>query len=183
VSERFPYLLVTGNPGKLAEARRIVGPSLAAVDLDLPEIQSLDVAEVLAAKAEAAYREVGAPIVVEETALELAAMNGFPGPLVRWMLEAVGPEGIARAAAALGDPRATARCALRAWDGERLVDGTGETRGRLALPARGGNGFGWDPVFVPEGGERTYGELADADKDRIGHRGRAWRSLLAALGR
>jgi non-canonical purine NTP pyrophosphatase (RdgB/HAM1 family) len=181
VSRRFPFVLVTGNPGKLAEARRIVGPGLEAVAVDLPEIQSLDLMEVLEAKAAAAHREVGSPVVVEETALELDALNRFPGPLVRWMLEAVGPEGIARAAEALGDPGATARCALRAFDGERAVDGVGETRGRLVLPARGANGFGWDPVFRPDGRARTYGELADADKDLIGHRGRAWRALLAAL--
>jgi len=118
---------------------------------------------------------------VEETGLELAALNGFPGPLVRWMLEAVGPEGIARTALALGDPRARAMCALAWTDGEATVVGRGATSGELVLPARGENGFGWDPVFRPEGARRTYGEMDDAEKDAIGHRGRAWRDLLARL--
>ncbi|KAB2963360.1 MAG: non-canonical purine NTP pyrophosphatase, partial [Thermoanaerobaculia bacterium] len=100
-----PLLLVTGNPGKLAEARRLAGRALESVAVDLPEIQSLDLDEVLAAKAEAAFARLGRPLVVEETGLELAALHGFPGPLVRWMLEAVGAEGIARTALALGDPR------------------------------------------------------------------------------
>lgn len=178
---RFPYRLVTGSPGKLAEARRIVGPTLEAVDLDLPEVQSLDLLEVLRAKAAAAHAAVGGPIVVEETGLELAALGGFPGPLVKWMLAAVGPEGVARTALALGDPRATARCALLATDGGTESLGRGEAPGVLVLPARGGGGFGWDPVFVPAGETRTYAELAAAEKDALGHRGRAWRSLLAAL--
>jgi XTP/dITP diphosphohydrolase len=174
-------LLVTGNPGKLAEARRLAGRPLESVALDLPEIQSLDLAEVLAAKAAAAFAGVGRPLVVEETGLELAALNGFPGPLVRWLLEAVGADGIARTALALGDARARAVCLLAWTDGERTVTGRGETAGNLVLPPRGGNGFGWDPVFRPDGETRTYGELSDADKDALGHRGRAWRDLLAKL--
>jgi XTP/dITP diphosphohydrolase len=97
------------------------------------------------------------------------------------MLEAVGPEGIARTALALGDARATARCKLAWTDGERTIVGSGETAGELVLPPRGERGFGWDPVFVPAGESRTYGELADAEKDALGHRGRAWRDLLDRL--
>jgi XTP/dITP diphosphohydrolase len=154
---------------------------LDAIEVDLPEIQSLDMEEVLRAKAWHAWESVGSPVVVEETGLGLAALNGFPGPLVKWMLEAVGAEGIARTALALGQPRATAVCLLMWTDGERSVVGRGETAGELVLPPRGANGFGWDPVFRPAGDARTYGELTDEEKDRIGHRGRAWRDLLTKL--
>lgn len=121
-------------------------------------------------------------MVVEETGLELAAMHGFPGPLVKWMLAAIGPEGIARTALALGDPRAKAVCWLAWSDGESTVVGRGESSGELVLPARGAAGFGWDPVFRPDGDSRTYGEMTDAEKDVIGHRGKAWRDLLSQLG-
>ncbi|MCL4839783.1 MAG: non-canonical purine NTP pyrophosphatase [Thermoanaerobaculia bacterium] len=176
-----PLLLVTGNAGKLAEARRIVGEGLDAVDLDLPEIQSLDLSEVLRAKAAEAWRRLGRAVVVEETGLYLAALGGFPGPLVKWMLAAVGAEGIARTALALGEARVEARCALLWLDGEREILAEGSTHGRLVLPGRGRRGFGWDPVFQPDGEERTYGELAPEEKDVLGHRGRAWRALLAEL--
>ena len=119
--------------------------------------------------------------LVEETGLELAAMNGFPGPLVKWMLEAVGAAGIARTALASGEPRAKAVCLLLWTDGRHTVLARGETSGDLVLPPRGANGFGWDPVFQPAGDTRTYGELPDEEKDRIGHRGRAWRDLLGRL--
>lgn len=176
-----PFTLVTGNSGKLAEARRVAGRALEAVELDLPEIQSLDIHEVLRHKASEAFRRLRRPIVVEETGLELAALEGFPGPLVKWMLLAVGPEGVARTAIALGDPRATARCAVAWTDGRATVIGEGVTHGELVLPPRGPYGFGWDPVFRPQGESRTYGELSGDDKDRLGHRGRAWRALLASL--
>jgi len=177
-------LFVTGNRSKLAEARRLAGAAgqaLEAVEVDLPEIQSLDMAEVLRAKARHAWESVQRPLVVEETGLELAAMNGFPGPLVKWMLEAVGAAGIARTALASGEPRAKAVCLLLWTDGRHTVLARGETSGDLVLPPRGANGFGWDPVFQPAGDTRTYGELPDEEKDRIGHRGRAWRDLLGRL--
>jgi non-canonical purine NTP pyrophosphatase (RdgB/HAM1 family) len=175
------FVLVTGNRHKWREAERILGHAIANIALDLPEIQSADLMVVLEAKAETAWQRLRRPLVVEETGLELAALNGFPGPLVRFMLEAVGAEGIAGTAVALGRSEAVARCALLYRDAERSVRGVGASSGRLVLPARGDGGFGWDPVFVPEGEEGTYAELGEAAKDRIGHRGRAWRDLVQAL--
>ena len=139
--------------------------------------------EVLRAKAWHAWQRLQHPVVVEETGLELAALNGFPGPLVKWMLAAVGADGIARIALASGNPKARAVCLLMWTDGVQSVLARGETAGDLVLPPRGANGFGWDPVFRPAGEIRTYGELPDEEKDRVGHRGRAWRELLERLRR
>ena len=180
------FVLVTGNPGKLEEARRIleaagIAANCESIAIDLPEIQSLDIGEILRVKADEAWRRIGRPVVVEETGLYLPGLNGFPGPLVKWMLEAVGPQGVARAAAAFGDPRAEARCCLMWKDGSREIAAQGSTHGELVLPGRGNGGFGWDPVFLPAGETRTYGELPAVEKDRLGHRGRAWRALVARL--
>jgi non-canonical purine NTP pyrophosphatase (RdgB/HAM1 family) len=172
---------VTGNRNKLAEARRLCGHRLTAAVVDLPEIQSLDLATVLEVKAEEAFRRLQRPVIVEETGLELAAMNGFPGPLIKWLLDAVGAEGVARAGKALGDTTARARCMLLYFDGERRHLAEGVTVGRLVLPPRGDDGFGWDPVFQPEGEQHTYGEMEAEEKDRCSHRGRAWRAMLPLL--
>ncbi len=178
----IPFALVTGNPGKLAEARIALGTDIEAVEVDLPEIQSLDYREVLRAKAEEAWRRVGRPLIVEEAGLDLAALNGFPGPLVKWMLEAVGAEGIARTAASLGETRASARCFLLYKDGEQEVMAEGRTEGALVLPGRGNHGFGWDPVFLPDGSSQTFGELTGGGKDAVSHRGKAWREMARRLG-
>ncbi len=175
------FVLVTGNPGKRREAERLLGGRIETVDLDLPEIQSDDLHQVLLAKGEEAWRRVGRPLVVEETGLELDALGGFPGPLVKWMLGRIGADGIARTALALGDPGVVARCALLFRDERGSVTAEGTTRGDLVLPPRGDGGFGWDPVFVPEGETRSYAELDGETKDRLGHRGRAWRALSARL--
>ncbi|HXU32198.1 MAG TPA: non-canonical purine NTP pyrophosphatase [Thermoanaerobaculia bacterium] len=177
-----PFVLVTGNPGKLAEARRLAGFEFDSVTLDLPEIQSLSYEEIVREKAAEAWRLFKAPLVVEEAGLGLSALGGFPGPLVKWMLEAAGPDAIARTAIALGDPRATAACLLLYKDGEHEILAEGETHGTLIAPGRGRNGFGFDPVFVPDGSGLTYGELDGLEKDATSHRGKAWRELLRRLG-
>lgn len=174
-------VLVTGNKAKVAEARRLCGADLEAVEVDLPEIQSLNLLAVLRAKGEEATLRLQRPLIVEETGLELAALAGFPGPLVKWMLAAIGAEGIAETAIAMGDDRVTARCALLLLEPDREVVAVGETRGRVVLPPRGDHGFGWDPIFVPEGEDKTYAQLRPEDKDTLSHRGRAWRSLVEKL--
>lgn len=175
-------VLVTGNAHKLDEARRLVGRGLAARGIDLPEIQSLDLAEILAAKAQAALEACpGETVVVEDVGLELDALDGFPGPLIKWMLETMGAAGLARLAHTLGADGATARCGLLLARGDERVYAEGVTVGRLLPSPRGERGFGWDPIFVPEGEERTYAEVPARRKDAIGHRGLAWRALVAAL--
>jgi XTP/dITP diphosphohydrolase len=177
-----PFVLVTGNLGKIAEARLALGSDVETVLADLPEIQSLDYLEVVRAKADEAWRQVGRPLIVEEAGLDLAALNGFPGPLVKWMLKAVGTEGLARTADALGDVRATARCFLFYKDGDQELIAEGTTDGTLTLPGRGTHGFGWDPVFLPEGGTHTFAELTGHEKDAVSHRGKAWREMVRRLG-
>lgn len=185
-SNTRPLLLVTGNPGKLAEARRMFSGELESAELDLPEPQSLDIAEILEAKASHAWRHFERELIVEETALELAGLNGFPGPLVKWMLKALGAPGLARTAIASGTARATARCRLLYVDADRRIAAEGVCRGELVLPARGEGGFGWDPVFQPEGSAKTYAEMSAGEKDAVSHRGAAWREMkerLVARGR
>jgi XTP/dITP diphosphohydrolase len=182
VPATLPFVLVTGNAGKLAEARRLAGAHLEAVAIDLPEIQSLDLLAVLHHKGEEAWRRLGRPLVVEEAGFELAAFNGFPGPLVKWMLDAAGAETIARSAHSLGNSRAVARAALYYRDATRTLVAEGYSAGTLVLPPRGTGGFGWDPVFcADEIPDRTMGEVSGAEKDAVSHRGRAWRALLGRL--
>ncbi len=176
-----PPLLVTSNRGKLREVRKLFGGPLMSADLDLPEIQSLDIEKVLLAKASTAWARLERPLIVEETSLELAGMNRFPGPLVKWMLKAVGGPGIARLAISTGNPKATARCRLLYRDATRRIYAEGTCNGTLVLPARGSEGFGWDPVFQMDGEDRTFGEMPTEEKGRISHRGNAWRELERIL--
>jgi len=175
-------VFVTSSENKVREATAILGMSLERVALDLVEPQGLDVVAVARDKARLAYAELARPVLVEDTSLELAALGGFPGPLVRWLLEAAGPAAIARMLDGFTDRSASARCVALATDGAREWIGVGEVRGTIAPAPRGRGGFGWDVVFVPEwGGGRTYAEMAAEEKNARSHRALALRALAKDL--
>lgn len=176
-------VFVSSNLDKLREAEAVLGRKLDHQALDLPEIQSLDLEEVVRAKASSAWERLRRPVLVEDTALELVGLGGFPGPLIRWMLATVGPAGICRVAHAFEDPRAVARCLVCATDGGSEIFGDGLVRGVIAETPKGSRGFGWDCTFIPEEGEgRTYGQMEVAEKNAISHRRKAFLALRKALG-
>lgn len=179
---------VTSNPGKAREASHFLGRPVHAVPLDLPEIQSLDFAEVARAKALAAVAAVGGPVLVEDSGLEVAAWGGFPGPMTKWITRGpLGEEGFARMLDAFPDRSAAAVSALAlAKPGDlpgNVLVVVGRRDGTIAPEPRGPHGFGWDVLFVPSGGTRTYAEMTAEEKNRDSHRARAFAALREALSR
>ncbi len=176
------FVFVTSNLGKLREAEAVLGCTIDHHVLDLTEIQSLDLAEVVRDKAARAWQRLRRPVLVEDTGLELDGIGGFPGPLVRWLLASVGPAGICRIADCFADSGATARCLVCATDGSTEVFGEGVVQGTIAAEPRGGSGFGWDSSFIPDDGDgRTYGEMTEDEKNLISHRRKAFLALRNAL--
>jgi non-canonical purine NTP pyrophosphatase (RdgB/HAM1 family) len=177
-------IFVTSNEGKRREAEEVLGVALSHRDLDLVEPQTLNVHEVVRFKVAAAFDAIGQPVLVEDTALELLGLGGFPGPLIRWLLASIGPGGISRLVHSFGDPRAVARCVTCASDGRDAVIGEGVVLGTIATEPRGTGGFGWDSVFIPDDGDgRTYGEMSDDEKNAISHRRKAFVALRNELER
>ena len=175
-------VFVTSNMGKLREAEAVLGIGLDHCSLDLEEIQSLALEEVVSHKAAGAFGRLQRPVLVEDTSLELTGLGGFPGPLIRWLLTTVGPEGICRIAHAFDETTATVRCIAMASDGVGEVMGLGVVTGRIVRTPRGRRGFGWDSCFAPDGFDgRTYGEMDDAEKNAISHRKIAFQKLRDAL--
>ncbi|UQS23073.1 RdgB/HAM1 family non-canonical purine NTP pyrophosphatase [Amycolatopsis thermalba] len=195
-------LLATRNAKKLGELRRILAAEgldgaagLEVVGLsDVPEFPEAPETgatfeENAVAKARDAVAATGLPAIADDSGLAVDALNGMPGVLsARW----AGRHGDDQANLDLvlaqlidtPDERRGAgfvcAAALVLPGGEETVV-RGEWRGRLVRKPRGSNGFGYDPVFVPEGETRTSAEMAPAEKDAASHRGRALRALLPAL--
>ena len=121
-------------------------------------------------------------MIVEDVSLGFEKLGDFPGPYVRWLLEAAGGEGLAAIAFALRDRAAIARCCVGYWDGKESTLFTGVCPGEILVEPRGSAHFGWDPWFVPRhGGGRSFAELSDEEKDGISHRGLAYAQLKAHL--
>ena len=174
-------LFVSSNPGKVREVEAILGAPVEQLALDLPEIQALDVAEVVRAKARTAFAEAGRPVVVEDTGLSIDALNGLPGALVRWFLMTIGPAGICALIPPGAERGALARSAVALCGGERVEVLVGETRGVIVAAPRGEGGFGWDPIFQPDGASRTFAEMDQAEKNRYSMRRRALEQLRERL--
>lgn len=173
-------VFVTGRPEKALEAERLGFP-LERVNLDLPEPQALEPAEVAEAKARAAFERLGRPVLVEDSGLAVQAWGGFPGALVKWLEKSAGLEGIARMLDPFPDRSARAVCAIAYFDGETLHTARGVAAGSIAKSPRGSQGFGWDALFIPIGGDRTFAEISSAEKDRVSHRGRAWAEMARRM--
>ena len=160
---------VTSNLYKLREARDILGFDLEQSDVDLPEIQSLDVKDVCEDKARRAYDILQKPVMVEDTGLYMDAWGGFPGALIKWMEKHMGNAGICRALA--DERRCTARTCVTLYDGRELRSFIGELKGTIAEKPQGCSNFGWDPIFIPEGHEKSFADIDN--KNEISMRSRA----------
>lgn len=175
-------VFVTSSPHKHQEAEAILGFPLSRRSLDLSEPQSLKVVDVARHKARLAHSLLYDTVLVEDTSLELRALGGFPGPLVRWLLEAAGAAALARILDGFSDRHATARCVALLFDGSREWVGEGTVEGAIVESPRGASGFGWDVVFAPDwGGGRTYAEMPFEEKNARSHRALALRSLRQRL--
>jgi XTP/dITP diphosphohydrolase len=173
-------VFVTSRAEKALEAARL-GFEIERLDLDLPEPQALDPSEIVEAKARSAYTLLARPVLVEDSGLSVRAWGGFPGALVKWLEKGAGVHGLARMLDAFADRGATAVCAIAYCDGGEVLTARGETRGTIAHAPRGAGGFGWDAVFIPEGGDRTFAEMAPEEKDHVSHRRRAWDAMAPLL--
>jgi inosine triphosphate pyrophosphatase len=171
------FILVTGNANKARELGDILNLDITNEKVDLPELQSLNLSEVVEAKARAAYEVIKQPVLVDDVALTFTALRneqgvGLPGPFIKFFLEALGPSGIADLVHKYEDHSALAQAALGYFDGTTFTLFIGEEMGEIVEP-RGGSGFGWDSMFQPQGYEQTYAEMTDEVKNQISHRAMA----------
>lgn len=192
-------VLASRNAAKVVELRRILaaaGLQIELVGLDgvpayveAPEV-GVTFEENALTKARDATAATGLPAVADDSGLCVDAMNGMPGVLsARWS----GRHGddhanLALLLAQLADVPAERRGAQFVCAAAVVVPGgheqvvTGVLAGRVITAPRGGDGFGYDPIFVPDGGTRTTAEMTPVNKDAISHRGRALAALVPVLG-
>jgi len=149
---------ITGNQKKVEHLEHWLGLPVHHHKLDLHEVQSLDIHEVTEHKARQAYEILQAPVLVEDTSLTFTAMGRLPGTFVKWFLEEIGNDGLAKLAASLPHQQAYCTVTYAFCDGKDVQFFGVRTDGSVPPEPRGG-GMGWNPVFIPEGETRTFGEM------------------------
>ncbi|KAG1453528.1 hypothetical protein G6F46_009154 [Rhizopus delemar] len=175
-AQQLPKLVfVTGNKNKLAEVQAILKGviDVESHNLDLPELQG-ETQEIAKQKCKIAAETLNGPCITEDTSLCFNAMNGLPGPYIKWFLSSLGHDGLNKMLAGFDDKSAFALCTFGYCEGpgHEPVIFEGKTPGKI-VPSRGPTTFGWDSVFQPDGYEQTYAELDKSIKNSISHRSRA----------
>jgi len=174
-------ILVSTNPNKGIEAERILGVPLLRVALALPEIQAATVEEITRYKLDTAKAKGYGRLIVEDVSLGFDELGNFPGPYVKWLLEAAGGKGLAAIAYALNNRAARAQCCVGYWNGSQVHMFLGEAAGEVLVQPRGERHFGWDAWFLPRDAKKTFAELSAEEKDAVSHRGKAYRKLAQHL--
>lgn len=161
---------VTSNQNKVEEAEAILDISLDRSNLDLPEIQSLEVEEVVRDKVKRAYRQLQQPVIVEDTGLYLEDVDGFPGALTKWVLTTIGAKGLCQLPNSSRKAYAKTAVGLYANEGATEKVFTGKVRGKIAPAPRGSSGFGWDTIFIPHDYNRPFAQLGSDIKNELSMR-------------
>lgn len=171
---------ITGNQAKAEQLAFHLDIPLAHHRLDLTEIQSLDLESVVRDKAERAYQILQKPVLVEDTSLIFPALGALPGPLIKWFLQELGNEGLVRLLEG-HSRKAIAEVQFGFHDGTQCHIVSGIMRGQIAEHPRGTQGFGWDPIFIPEGSQKTWAEMDLVEQSATSMRRLALEKLKSIL--
>lgn len=157
---------ITGNQSKADNLARYLEHEVDHVKLELDEIQSLDLGQIVEHKARQAYEQIKKPVLVDDVSLGFAALGGLPGPFIKWFL---GQMDLADITSLLdGKSRdAVGRCAFGLFDGKEFVKFEGSIGGRIADEPAGEGGFGWDKIFIPNGYQVTRAQLNEEDYRKV----------------
>jgi len=159
-------VFITGNENKAKYLGELLGFSVEHKKVDLEEVQSLDLQEVVRHKVREAFDVVQKPVLVEDSALEFTALGKLPGTFIKWFEQEMSLEDMCK----LLDGKyrgATARCMFGYFDGEREEYFEGVVEGSISELPRGKDGFGWDPIFIPNGYDVTRAELSKEKYDKV----------------
>ena len=169
---------VTSNKGKLGEAKDklgLQGIEIIGEKIYYPEIQVDTLNEVARHGARWLKGRIEPPFMLDDSGLFISALEGFPGVYSAYAYQTIGNRGILDLMEWKGDKRAEFKTVVALVDvNERIHLFEGSCRGTIIGEMRGKHGFGFDPIFVPEGYDVTFAEMTTEEKNEISHRSRAF---------
>jgi XTP/dITP diphosphohydrolase len=177
-------IFITGNKHKFREAERILKEYDVIIerkDVDCEEIRSESCEEIALKCLRLLRRKVNKPFFVEDSGLFISALNGFPGTLSSWVFKKIGNEGILKLLREERIRDAYFLSAIAAWNGRKEKVFIGRVDGYISYECKGG-GFGYDPIFIPAGSNKTFGE-DEKIKSLCSHRRNSLKKLAEWIGR
>ena len=162
--------LITGNVNKAAQFSKYLGMPVDHQKIDLDELQSFQLIEVIEHKARQAYERIKKPVIVDDVSFEMEALNGLPGPFIKFFEEILGVDKISELAYKYDNQRVRARMMLGFFDGKQFYSFEGFTDGKISREVLGENGFGFDAIYIPDGYKKTRAEMNDDEYDMTNHR-------------
>lgn len=174
-------LLATGNKGKLEEVQGILKMPLEIAEIDLEEVQSMDLEYVARKKVLEAFKILKRPVIVDDVGVSIEVWNGFPGPFVKYLSLHVGNKKLLELLKNEKNRNVIVRSAVAYHDGQNVHTFIGEVKGTLSKEERGTEGWGFDPIIIPNGYTKTYAEMGLEGKNKLSHRRRAFDKLKKFL--
>ena len=183
--EVFKVFLVSRNEGKIKEfvdlgLKECV--EVIPVSLEKVEIQSENLTSIALYSAVQASLHLKEMFFVEDAGLYITSLNGFPGPFSSYVYKTIGTEGILKLLSGLTDRTAFFKSVIVLYypqQGFKVFEGV--VRGSISLEARGSSGFGFDPIFIPEGHTKTFAEMDLETKNSLSHRSKAFKAMISWL--
>ena len=151
---------VTGNKSKAEQLGRHLDFPVMQQKVDVREIQSLNLREIVEEKVKEAYKIVKGPVLVEDTSLIFTSLNNLPGPLIKWFLNSLGNDGLCKIIDGYKNRKAIAEVCFGLYDGKEILFFEGKMEGTISKKPFGESGFGWDPIFIPKGYKKTWGQMS-----------------------
>jgi XTP/dITP diphosphohydrolase len=176
---------ITSNKGKVLEATEKLKPlgfSVLQKDLGYPEVQADSLEEVAAWGATHVQERFNQCFILEDAGIFIEALQGFPGVYSKHVFFTIGLDGILRLLESVKNRTAVFRSVYAFSEPRKKpVLVVGECTGTITEKKRGKQGFGYDPIFIPDGAKKTFGEMSVTEKNQYSHRSKALEKLAIAL--
>lgn len=173
---------ITGNKGKAEYLSKFLGIEVGHKKVDLDEIQSMDLKEIVQKKVREAYDIVQAPVIVEDVSLEFKALGGLPGPFIKFFVDNMKLQDVCDLLGEDKSRQATAKCVFGYFDGKNEKYFEGKFKGEISREPKGEGGYGWDGIFIPDGyGGRTRAELSPKEDEENYSRMKPFKELRSFL--
>lgn len=175
---------VTTNEGKYREVSRKLseaGFDCEMLAIDYPETQCDTLEEVIRSSLALLSDKVEGDFLIDDSGLFIASLDGFPGVYSSYIFRTIGSDGVLRLLQGVEDRTAEFKCCFGLHLKGRNELLVGAVQGTITHEKRGEGGFGYDPIFVPVGGTKTFAEIPTEEKNKLSHRGKALEKLLEFL--